>query len=139
MGCGLSLCPESYRLEPATEPLGIHEKTVEIYPVKTCSIGRLIRHTKLVAMAKSGDKTQQRRDGIYAYPGETFILDDVEFTITGVERQRLVDMTEMDAKAEGYPSMEAYQHTILKMHSGMRWDENKFVWVHYFQINSFTD
>ena len=106
---------------------------MDAYPAKTCVIDRLIRHPKLVAAAKSGGKTQQRRNGIYAYPGEIFKLDAVEFTITAVERQRLEDMTETDAKAEGYPDLEAYRIMILKMHSGMRWDGTKHVWVHYFE------
>ncbi len=106
---------------------------MDTFPEKTCAIDRLIRHPKLVAAAKSGGKTQQRRNGIYAYPGETFKLDTVEFTITAVERQKLSDMTEADAKAEGYPGLEAYRIMILKMHSGMRWDGAKQVWVHYFE------
>ena len=106
---------------------------MDTYPEKTCVVERLIRHPKLVAVAKSGGKTQQRRNGIYAYPGETFKLDGVEFTITAVERQRLADITDADANAEGYPDLEAYRNLILKMHSGMLWDDGKHVWVHSFE------
>ena len=42
------------------------------YPEKTCEIDRLVTREKLVAAAVQGRKTQQRRDGIYGYPGETF-------------------------------------------------------------------
>ncbi len=42
------------------------------YPERTCSIERLVTHPKLVAAAKAGTKTQQRRDGIYGFPGEVF-------------------------------------------------------------------
>jgi len=52
------------------------------YPKKTCSIERLVTHTKLVEAALAGTKTEQRRDGIYAYPGETFELEGVKFTVT---------------------------------------------------------
>ncbi len=105
------------------------------YPEKTCEIDRLIRHPKLVEAAKAGHKTQQRRDGIYAYPGETFELDGVEFTVTDLKRQKLGDMTDADANAEGYPSLEMYKGLILKMHAGMMWEAESLVWVHCFEIS----
>jgi hypothetical protein len=106
---------------------------VSDYPAKTCEIDRLLRHPRLVEAAKAGLKTQQRRDGLYAYPGETFELDGVGFVVTAVERRGLGEMTEDDAKAEGYPSLEAYRELILKMHPGMGWDDSHLVWVHHFE------
>lgn len=103
------------------------------YPEKTCDIDRLVRHPKLVEAAIAGVKTQQRRDGVYAYPGETFFLQDTEFTVTALERATLGDMTDADAQAEGYPSMAAYKDLILRMHAGMEWDESHKVWVHKFE------
>jgi hypothetical protein len=81
----------------------------------------------------AGNKTEQRRDGVYAYPGETFELEGVPFIVTGLERQTLGEMTDASAQAEGYPSMEAYKALILRMHQGMEWDESHKVWVHQFQ------
>ncbi len=107
--------------------------TTEQYPAKTCDIARLVTHPKLVEAALAGKKTEQRRDGIYAYPGETFELDGVEFTVTALERKTLGDMTDADAQAEGYPNMEMYKGLILKMHAGMEWDLDHKVWVHRFQ------
>ncbi len=103
------------------------------YPEKTCEIDRLVRHPKLVAAALDGSKTQQRRDGLYAYPDETFELDGITFVITSVERQRLGDMTDDDAQAEGYPDLAFYKDLILKMHPGMTWDKDNLVWVHCFK------
>ncbi|WP_150045966.1 MULTISPECIES: ASCH domain-containing protein [Methylomonas] len=103
------------------------------YPEKTCEIDRLIRHPKLVAAALSGQKTQQRRDGLYAYPGEHFQLEGIDFIVTAVERQRIGDMTDADAQAEGYPNMAVYKDLILKMHANMEWNENGLVWVHSFK------
>ncbi|MFA5982566.1 MAG: ASCH domain-containing protein [Methylococcaceae bacterium] len=103
------------------------------YPTKTCGIDRLIRQEKLVEAALNGDKTQQRRDGLYAYPGETFELKGRNFIITSVERQRLADMTDADAKAEGYPNLSTYKSIILKMHTGMVWNDDGQVWVHSFK------
>lgn len=105
------------------------------YPEKTCAIDRLVRHPKLVAAAIAGTKTQQRRDGLYAYPNETFELDNVSFIITTVERQRLGDMTDADAQAEGYPSLALYKQVILQMHANMTWDDEGLAWVHSFKRN----
>ena len=102
------------------------------YPEKTCSIDRLVTHEKLVSATLSGTKTQQRRDGIYGYPGETFDLEGIEFSITDLRRQTLGEMSDDDAKAEGYPGLEPYKQLILRMHQGMTWDEEHAVWVHEF-------
>jgi hypothetical protein len=103
------------------------------YPEKSCVIDRLVTHPKLVESALSGTKTQQRRDGLYAYPGESFTLKNVVFTVTAVDRKTLGDMTDDDAKAEGYPNMAAYKDLILRMHDGMQWDTSHQVWVHQFE------
>lgn len=103
------------------------------YPEKTCEIDRLVRHPKLVEAALSGQKTQQRRDGLYAYPDETFTLDGVEFVVTAVERQRIGNMTDADAQAEGYPNLAVYKNMILNMHANMSWNDDGLVWVHHFK------
>ncbi len=103
------------------------------YPKKTCEIERLVSHPKLVEAALSGKKTEQRRDGVYAYPGETFELEGIGFTVTALERQALGDMTDKDANAEGYPNLEMYKGLILKMHAGMTWENDSLVWVHRFK------
>ncbi|MDX8395605.1 MAG: ASCH domain-containing protein [Mariprofundaceae bacterium] len=102
-------------------------------PEKTCDISRLVRHPKLVTAALDGKKTEQRRDGVYAYPDEEFELDGVAFVLTALKRQNLGDMTDMNAQAEGYPSLEAYKSLILKMHKGMQWKNEAQVWVHCFE------
>ena len=104
----------------------------EAYPKKTCEIDGLVRHAKLVKAALAGTKTQQRRDGVYAYPGEEFSLAGTSFRVSSLTRERLGDMTEDDARAEGYPDLEAYKSLILRMHRGMEWDSEHLVWVHTF-------
>jgi hypothetical protein len=103
------------------------------YPPKSCEITSLVTHKRFVEAALAGRKTQQRRDGLYAYPNETFTLDDVLFRVTAVERQRLGDITEDDARREGFPGLGAYKDLILRMHAGMPWDEEALVWVHSFE------
>lgn len=103
------------------------------YPEKTCTIDALVTHTKLVAAALAGRKTQQRRNGVYAYPGETFELQGTRFVLRDLRRQTLADMTDADAQAEGYPSLDVYRDLILRMHPGMQWDGSSQVWVHEFE------
>jgi hypothetical protein len=103
------------------------------YPPKTCSIDRLVRHKKLVEAAIRGTKTEQRRDGIYGYPGETFELEGHTFEITGLSHDRLGDMSEASARAEGYATLDDYRDLILRMHQGMEWEVEHRVWVHRFR------
>ena len=107
---------------------------METYPEKTCSIDRLVTHPKLLAAALAGMKTQQRRNGVYGYPGETFDLEGMMFVVTGLTRERLGDMTDEHAQAEGYPNLEMYKDIILKMHAGMTWNPDSPVWVHTFAV-----
>jgi len=102
-------------------------------PEKTCTIDRLVRNAKLKRAALEGKKTEQRRDGVYGYPGETFDLDGTTFTITSLTHDRLGDMGEDEARAEGFDSLDAYRELILRMHKGMGWDPEHRVWVHRFQ------
>ncbi len=103
------------------------------YPAKTCEIENLVRHPKLVEAVLKGRKTQQRRDGVYAHPNETFELEGVTFKVTTLERQSLGDMTDADAQAEGYPNLQMYKDLILRMHQGMTWNNEDLVWVHSFE------
>ncbi len=103
------------------------------YPEKTCSIERLVTHEKLVQATIAGRKTQQRRNGVYAYPNEAFELEGKTFVVTELYQQRLGDMTDADAQAEGYPSLEMYRDLILKMHRGMNWNDEASAWVHCFK------
>lgn len=103
------------------------------YPPKTCDIDRLVTHQRLVDAALAGRKTQQRRNGVYGYPGETFMLGSADFVITGLERQPLGEMTETDARAEGFPDLGTYKQLIISMHAGMDWNDEHEVWVHTFE------
>ena len=103
------------------------------YPEKTCTIDRLVRQKKLVDAVLAGHKTEQRRDGVYGYPGETFELEGRTFEITSLTHDPLRNMTDAEARAEGFPDLEAYRALIVRMHRGMDWDPNHLVWVHRFR------
>jgi hypothetical protein len=68
----------------------------------------------------------------YGLPGETFYLEGMTFVVTSLTHQRLGDMTDEHAQAEGYPNLEMYKDIILKMHVGMTWNTDSLVWVHTF-------
>jgi hypothetical protein len=104
------------------------------YPEKTCDIDRLVRNPKLVRAALAGVKTEQRRDGVYGYPGETFELDGQKFEIVSLTHDRLGDMGDAEASAEGFGDLESYRSLIIRMHKGMEWDLEHRVWVHRFRI-----
>lgn len=103
------------------------------YPEKTCEIDRLVTKPALIEAALAGHKVQQRRNGVYGYPGETFTLADQTFVITALERQTLGEMTEADATSEGYADFASYQQSILDIHPGMQWRPEGRVWVHSFE------
>ena len=103
------------------------------YPEKTCSTDRLVRHKRLVQAALDGKKTEQRRDGVYGYPGDTFDLEGQSFEIVSLTHDRLGDMSEASAQAEGYATLDDYRDLILRMHKGMEWNVEHKVWVHRFR------
>lgn len=103
------------------------------YPEKTCTIDKLVTQPKLVSAAIAGRKTQQRRNGVYAYPGEEFELEGTRFRVTDLKREALGDMTDESARAEGFPSLDTYRDLILRVHPGMAWNDKARVWVHTFE------
>ena len=103
------------------------------YPEKTCEISRLVRQKKLVDAVLAGRKTEQRRDGVYGYPGERFELEGETFEIETLTHEPLSMMTDEDARAEGFPGLDEYRALIVRMHRGMEWDPSHRVWVHRFR------
>jgi len=101
-------------------------------PEKTCALDRLITQPKWVEAVLAGKKTQQRRNGVYGWPGETFVLENKTFIINDLRQERLGDMGDAEALAEGFPSLAVYKDIILRMHAGMDWKPDGLVWVHAF-------
>ena len=101
-------------------------------PPKTCSIDRLITMESDVKMVLAGEKTATRRNGRYADPGEIMTLEGKQFVIERVYSQSLGELTDEDARREGYPTVEEYKQSILAYHPGMPWLPQMRVWVHEF-------
>ncbi|WP_318505668.1 ASCH domain-containing protein [Bacillus sp. T3] len=102
-------------------------------PAKTCTIDRLVTIPADVKKVIQGKKTATRRNGRYADIGEIMILENKQFIVERVYSQALGELTEENAKQEGFDSIEEYKQTILSYHPGMPWLPQMRVWVHEFR------
>ncbi|TDK64284.1 ASCH domain-containing protein [Bacillus salipaludis] len=102
-------------------------------PPKTCTIDRMITVAEDVQKVLSGEKTATRRNGRYADPGEIMTLEGRQFVVEKVYSQSLGELTDDDARREGFNSLEDYKQSILSMHPGMPWLPQMRVWVHEFR------
>ncbi len=104
----------------------------EVLPPKTCSIERMVTVQEDIEKVLNGTKKSTRRNGRYADPGEIMELEGRKFEVNTVYQQSLGEMTDADAKSEGYEDLEGYKAYILSMHQGMKWVPQMKVWVHEF-------
>jgi N4-acetylcytidine amidohydrolase len=102
-------------------------------PPKTCSVERLVTLEADVKKVLAGEKTATRRNGRYADPGEIMILEGKQFVVENVYSQSLGELTDDDARREGYATVEEYKQSILSYHPGMPWLPQMRVWVHEFR------
>ncbi|PTM57849.1 hypothetical protein [Desmospora activa] len=103
------------------------------YPEKTCTIERLITRQDDIERVLTGKKRAQRRNGVYAYPGETMILGNHRFIITAVYRQTVGEMNDQDARREGQADKETYLAHIRNIHPGIPLSPKMAMWVHEFE------
>lgn len=101
-------------------------------PAKTCTIDRLVTLKEDVEKVIKGKKIATRRNGVYAHPGEIMTLEGHRFKIDRIYRQTLGELTDEDAKQEGYENVEGYKQAILSLHPNMPWLSEMKVWVHEF-------
>lgn len=101
-------------------------------PPKTCSVERLVTMEADVKKVLSGEKTATRRNGRYADPGEIMTLEGRDFVVERVYSQALGELTDDDARREGFETVEDYKQSILAYHPGMPWLPQMRVWVHEF-------
>lgn len=99
-------------------------------PPKKCTINKLVTIPDDVDKVINGKKTATRRNDRYADVGEIMKLKGYQFIVENVYEQKLGDVTNEDAKKEGYHDLEAYKQSILSIHPGMKWAPNMKVWVH---------
>jgi len=111
----------------------MNQDNSEQLPPKTCTIERLVTVPEDVEKVITGKKTATRRNGRYADIGEVMELDSHQFVVNRVYQQQLGDVTDADAKREGFENLDQYKDAILNLHPGMRWVPKMQVWVHEFE------
>jgi len=82
--------------------------------------------------AVAGDVTQLHRGDKHASEGDRFGIDDVVFEVTTVREERLGDLTDEDAQAEGSPDLDAYKKRIERTHD-VTWDDDDTAVLHRFE------
>ena len=102
-------------------------------PPKTCSVEKLVTLKEDVQKVLEGKKTATRRNGRYADVGEVMTLEGKDFVVERVYSQSLGELTDENARQEGFDSLEDYKQSILSIHPGMPWVPQMRVWVHEFR------
>ncbi|PAV30807.1 hypothetical protein CIL05_03550 [Virgibacillus profundi] len=102
-------------------------------PPKANTIDKLVTKPADIEKVIKGQKTATRRSGRYADIGEILVLKDKKFIVKNVYIQKLDEVTDEDAKQEGYHNVEEYKQSILSLHPGMKWAPKMKVWVHEYE------
>ncbi|MBO0958504.1 ASCH domain-containing protein [Neobacillus sp. MM2021_6] len=102
-------------------------------PPKKGTIEQLVTVEADVQKVLSGEKTATRRNSRYADPGEIMTLEGRQFVVEKVYSQSLGELTDEDARREGFETVEEYKQSILSHHPGMPWLPQMRVWVHEFR------
>lgn len=80
----------------------------------------------------AGEVTQLHRGDQHATKGDVFTIEGKEFEVVEVRTERLGDLTEEDARAEGSPDLEAYKRRIEGTHD-LEWDDTDTAVLHRFE------
>ncbi|OYD07091.1 hypothetical protein [Paludifilum halophilum] len=103
------------------------------FPERTCTIERLITRPEDIQKVLEGRKTAQRRNGVYAFPGEMIRLKGHRFEVTALYRQTLGEMSDQNAREEGVPDKKTYLKHLEEIHPGIPWSAELKMWVHEFK------
>ncbi|AHF98374.1 hypothetical protein HALLA_05255 [Halostagnicola larsenii XH-48] len=80
-----------------------------------------------------GDITQIHRGQQYADAGDTFTIDGTTFEVAEITDRTLDDLTDEDARSEGFENLEAYRSMLERAHEHFEWDEESDVVRHEFE------
>ena len=96
-------------------------------------ISYMITREDMKKMVAEGKKTAIRRQKRFGDIGDTFELDGNTYEITNVYEQQLQDITDEQARQEGFADLEAYQQSITSIHEDAVWVPKLKVWAHEFK------
>lgn len=100
---------------------------------KKMDIRLMITREDMIDKVVAGEKTAIRRQKCFADVGDTFELKESKFKITDVYEQQLGNVTEQDARNEGFENLDAYKESITSIHEGAVWVPKLTVWAHEFK------
>jgi len=92
----------------------------------------LLPSDRLREMVLDGEITQLHRGDEHASNGDTFEIEGTTFEVVEVETERLGDLTDEDARAEGSPDLDSYKRRIERTH-GTEWDDDHTAVLHRFE------
>jgi len=98
----------------------------------TIDAAELLPAERIRQSVLDGDVTQLHRGDKHASEGDQFEIDGTMFEVTTVETERLGELTDADARAEGSPNLEAYKKRIEQTHN-TEWDDDTEVVLHEFE------
>jgi len=98
----------------------------------TIDAAELLPAERIRQSVLSGDVTQLHRGDKHASEGDRFEIDGTTFEVTTVETERLGELTDADARAEGSPNLDAYKKRIEQTHN-TEWDDDNEVVRHEFE------
>lgn len=104
----------------------------ETKPMTSIAADELLPAERIRRAVLAGDVTQLHRGDKHASVGDRFEIDDVAFEVTAVREERLGDLTDEDAQAEGSPNLNAYKERIERTHD-VTWDDEDTVVLHRFE------
>ncbi|MFW5918221.1 MAG: ASCH domain-containing protein [Haloferacaceae archaeon] len=100
--------------------------------MSTIDAAELLPSERLRRAVLEGEITQLHRGDEHATEGDRFEIDDAVFEVTTVREERLGDLTDEDARAEGSPTLEAYRQRIERTHD-VAWDDDDTAVLHRFE------
>src|SRR5690625_5888082 len=88
---------------------------------KNRNIQQLVTLQSDVEKIKNDQKTAVRRNNRYGEIGDILQFDSHTFTLKNAYEQKLGEMTEENAKEEGFENLQQYINRILLIHYNMKW------------------
>lgn len=93
-------------------------------------IDRLISIQDDIDKIIKGEKTSVRRNDRYADPGDRLELQGHTFIVENVYPQKLGNLTNENAKQEGYSGLDEFKNGLKNIHGQNVWDPDMEIWAH---------